>query len=491
MEQSPKELQQARVVIFMTTYRSADIPSLDNSLACLLPLGSATFAERIMETCALAGLRDIDVVISDHPESVRAALGDGSTWGLKITWHLARDTVTPYKILTGLNFLDDHLVVIGHAHQWISARVLTALLHRPGAAMHIGQAVSWSGWYSDSAPNVGQIESYEDYASMTRLVESLPMPIVLAQTNEFVNVGSAADLLQAQGLGLYHAVPSVPASWSRMPWGAMSPDATVSLGATIIGPVLIGPNCVVDDSAQVGPNVVLSQDVFVSSGAQVRRSVILPNTYVDGRVTLDQVIAQGNTIQNLKWDVRTVLVQEDAILTPLFSTTENRTPLSSKILGVLLAVLLLPCLVLFAGLQGLLQRPMSWRRVQVVKSRNFDNGPLLMVTVRQASSDGWLPTCISFYGAILDVIQGRRRWFGLRPRNTSEWYALSRDWQNLFSHAMLGVFHAPSWSEVRDNHQSESLAAADAYMVVHSTRRYRIGLLARWKFSIRRDIQDQ
>lgn len=105
-----------------------------------------------------------------------------------------------------------------------------------------------------------------------------------------------------------------------------------------------------------------------------------------------------------------------------------------------------------------------------------------MVTVRQASSKGWLPITVAFYGAVLDVIQGRRRWFGLRPRNTSEWYALSRDWQNLFSHAMLGVFHAPSWREDIGTPESESLAVADAFMVVHSTLAYRLGLIANWSF---------
>ena len=491
MESSKKGAQQGRVVIFMTSYRPADIPGIDNPLACLLPLGSATFAEKIMETCALAGVRQVDVVISDHPESVRAILTDGSAWGLKINWHLARDTVSPYKTLRGLNFADDDLVVIGHAHQWVSERVLRALLQRPAAAMHIGQAVFWSGWYSDTARRVCLVEGYEDYASMTKLVLSLPVPAVLAQAHEFVSVGSAAELFDAQGRDLGHAAHSAPASWSRMPWGAMSPDATVSPGATLVGPVLIGPGCVVDSSAQIGPNVVLSRDVFVSGGAEVRQSVVLPNTYVDGRVTLDQVIVQGNTVQNLKWDVRTVLVNEDAMLTPLFSTTDNRTPVASKMLGVSIAVLLLPWLVVFAGLQGLLQKPMLWHNAQVVRSRNSENGAPQMVTVRQASALGWMAIAIGFYGAVLDVIQGRRRWFGLRPRNTSEWYALSRDWQNLFSNAMLGVLHAPSWSEDTGMLQSESLAVADAFMVVHSTLGYRLGLIANWSFVTRLDQPDR
>lgn len=491
MAPSEKGTQQGRVVIFMTSYRPADVPSIDNPLACLLPLGSATFAEKIMETCALAGVRQVDVVVSDHPESVRAMLADGSAWGLRINWHLARDTVSPYKILRGLNFNDDDLVVIGHAHQWVCERVLRALLQRPAVAMHIEQAVFWSGWYSDTARRACLADGCEDYAAMVQLVLSLPLPAAPVQAHESVSVGSAAELLAAQGNGLGHAAHSAPASWSRMSWGAMSPDATVSPGATLIGPVLVGPGCVVDSSAHIGPNVVLSRDVFVSSGAEIQQSVVLPNTYVDGRVTLDQVIAQGNTVQNLKWDVRTVLVKEDAMLTPLFDTKNNRTPVVSKILAALIAVLLLPFLVVFAGVQGLLQKPMLWHSARVVRSRNSEDGTPQMVTVRQASAPGWIAAAISFYGAVLDVVQGRRRWFGLRPRSTAQWCALSQDWQNLFSHAMIGVFHAPSWREDAGMPQSESLAVADAFMVVHSTFGYRLGLIAHWSFVTRLDQPDR
>lgn len=480
---------QTRLVLFMTTHRPSDIPGIDNPLACLLPLGSATFVERVMESCALTGLSHIDVVASDHPESLRAALGDGEAWGLKLTWHLAKDPVAPYKVLSSLNFADDDLIVIGHAHQWVSERLISTLQQRPGAAMHVGHAVFWTGWYSDTAKNIARLDSYVDFAAMTRSVAFLTIPGVLAQPHEYASVGSAAGLFEAQKRGFEDPAYSAPASWSRMPWGAMSPDATVSAAATIVGPVLIGPGCVVDSSAQIGPNVLLSRDVFISGGAEVRNSVVLPNTYVDGRVTLDHVVVQGNSVQNLKWNVGTVLAKEDAMLTPLFGTTASRTPVSSRMLGALLAVILLPWFFLLAGLQCVLQKPMLWRNARVVKSRNLETGELHMTTIREAYSDGWLQTSVGFYGAVVDVIQGRRNWFGLRPRNTSAWYALSRDWQNLFSRTMLGVFHAPSWSETKSLADSESLAAADAFMAVHSTCRYRFGLLAKWRFAARPSIQ--
>ncbi len=476
-----------RVVIFMTAQRATDIPGTDNRLACLLPLGSASFAERVMESCALSGVRMLDVVVSDYPESVRAVLGDGSAWGLQLRWHLAKDSASPYKVLHGLHFADGELVVIGHGHQWLSARVLRSLLRGPGVAMHMEQAVSWSGWHSESALRVCRNDAYEDCASMAQSMALLTTTTcVLARVGEFAKSGCASELLDAQNLAFNcSAVDTVPASWRRMPWGAMSPDAIVSASARMTAPVLIGPGCVVDGAAQLGPKVVLSRDIFICDGAEIRHTVVLPNTYVDGRVTLDHAVVQGNAVQNLKWDVRTVLAQADAMLTPLIDKAMDRTPVASRVLALLLVIVCLPICVLLLALQWLLQRPILWRQVQMVKSRNFESGELQMATVRQAHSRGWLAASTGLYGSVLDIVQGRRRWFGLRPRSVSEWYALGRDWQNLFSHRMFGVFHAPSWAESADISESESLAVADAFMAVHGSLGDQIGLIVRGTLRVR------
>lgn len=470
----------SRVVIFMTAQRADDIPHTDNPLACLLPFGSATFAERVLDSCAAAGVRHLDLVVSDCPEKVRARIGDGSAWGVSLAWRLVKDSATPYQVLHSLDFSDEDLVIVGHAHKWVAESAVRALQQRPGIAMHLGQSLHWAGWYSAPARQVCALDTHEDGVALGKRVAALALPCVLTHSGEFAQASNAAELLQTQGLAFDRSVvDGVPASWRRMPWGAMSPDAVVSADATIVGPVLIGPGCVVGGAAKVGPKVILSRDIFISEGAEVRHSVVLPNTYVDGRVTLEQVVVQGNSVQNLKWDVRTVLAPEDAMLTPLLGTGVNRTPLVSKALAVAVAMLLSPLLALLAGWQWLCGEPVLWRKAQAVKLRNFETQTLQTVMIRQANPGGWLANGIGLYGAVLDIVQGRRRWFGLRPRNISEWYALGRDWQTLFGGSMLGVFHAPSWRDGRQALDIESVAAADAFMAVKSSRWDRLGLIMR------------
>jgi hypothetical protein len=115
--------------------------------------------------------------------------------------------------------------------------------------------------------------------------------------------------------------------------------------------------------------------------------------------------------------------------------------------------------------------------VQVVQSRIAGQDRLVHQTVRQAHSRAAPDRWVAHYGALLDIVQGRRNWFGLRPRPESEWYALGRDWQELFSRTAIGLFHAPAWSEARDHRDSEAYAAADAFMAVQSNMAGRVRIL--------------
>lgn len=470
-----------RVVIFMTAQRASDIPCGDNSLACLLPLGTATFAERVMDSCSQAGLHEIDLVLSEHPECLRERLGDGSQWGLKLNWHLAKETATPYAVLRGMSLATGQRLLIGHGHRWLSERVLQALAQQGSVAMHAEQQAGWTGWLSvDSLTIIQSLAPYADYEALSKVALAMqPQQCLMALQREFAQTDSAADLLHAQQIALQDTSGhAVPASWRRMPWGAMSPQAIVHPQALLIGPVLVGAGCVVGRTALLGPDTVLSRDVLVAEGAVVRDALVLPNTYVGGGITLEHAVAQCNSVQNLKWSVRTNLSHADAMLTPLVPASKTGSSWSGRLLATVCAVTLLPLFAVLATLQAVRGRPWGWSSMQAVTRRDEDSGLLHFHRVRQhrpnADSAEWM---LGGYGALLDVVQNRRNWFGVRPRETSQWYALGRDWQQLFSRARPGFFHAPAWNDRPGASDHETLAAADAYFAVSNNVRERLRIL--------------
>ncbi len=476
---TPSSPRTARVVLFMTHERPVDVPADEQQLACLQPLGAASFAERVMDSCALAGVRQLDVVVSEHPEALRHILQDGAPWGIQINWHHSKDSASPYKVLRGMALEPDQRVVIGHAHQWVASRIVRELVQAHGVALHMGSALDWTGWFSADAAAVAALGPHQDYASLaTRVLSMQASRCVIVAPAEHAQNLSAADLLAAQQHALDGSQEAaIPASWLRMPWGAASPDAVIHADARIHGPVLIGPACVVEAGAELGPGTVLAQEVYVASGAHVRHSLVMANTYVGGQITLENALAQGHSIQSLKWSVRTVLSADDAMMAPLRSSASSSTPWISRAMAVLAALALAPLMLPLLVLQWISAGHVLWRTVEVVQSRVRGQDQLRCVPVRLAHSAHAADRWVGHYGALLDIVQGRRNWFGLRPRQEPEWYALGRDWQELFSRTAIGLFHAPAWNETGGNLDSEADAAADAFMAVQSTMAGRVRIL--------------
>ncbi len=478
------ELGDLRVVLFLTTPSDTSIPGADYPLASLLPLGYAAFAEHVMQACAAAGLRDIELVASEYPERLRALLGNGARWGLRLRWHLVRDGAAPYGFLRdSLGALASRLL-IGHGHQWLDTEVIRSLCQDDGVAVQMDRDTVWTGWCSLPAHEAANLPPHADaHALSDWMLRRATRQGRLVQPEQHAEAGTAAQLLAQQAPMLEGlAQVQAPATWLRRPWGLMSPDAHVHPQAIVKAPVLVGPGCVVNRGATLGPDAVLCQDVMVASGAVVRNSLILANTYISGDLLLEQAVAQGASVQHTAWDVRNTLPRHEALLLPL-QDEPTRQGMSwarsgfSRLAAVGLGLLLMPLwpvLALGATLSG---QQVAWRRTCAVLGREGSN-PLQTIELRSAPSDsGGCSAAIGFLGALLDVAQGRRRWFGVRPRNPSQWYALRRDWQGLFSGLPIGVFHAPAWTEEASHEDSEMWAVADAYFAVAGGWRERLRIL--------------
>jgi mannose-1-phosphate guanylyltransferase/phosphomannomutase len=85
---------------------------------------------------------------------------------------------------------------------------------------------------------------------------------------------SASDLLALNHLFMSGMSPSVQ----------IDSAALVDPGVTIVPPVCVGPRCTVEQGASLGPFVYLEADIFVASGASIKRTVALRGSYIQGPV---------------------------------------------------------------------------------------------------------------------------------------------------------------------------------------------------------------
>ena len=469
-------------VVFATDTVGADLPVSPDMPAALLPLGHASFLERCMELLAQASIVEVDLVVSHRPEALRQQVGNGQRWGLRVRWHLVRDADHPGEVLRLMPVEGLHRVVIGHASQWIEPAAMQQLANRERTAMthrhgdRPDEAPRWAGWATVAPERLQQIGPGGSRDDLYRLVTGHgdgpgTQDWLWLDERQCARADSAAARLQAQrtATGPDNRY-EVPASWIRTPWGGMSPSARLHPTAHLEGPVLIGPGCFVGEGASIGPHVVLTRDVVVSAGTMVRDSVVLPETLLGSGLDFSGTVVVGNCITHLALGVKSVLPPSDGLLLDLSRPAQAvRVSLGSRGLAGLGLVLLAPVLLPDRLLRRISGAAPRWQASSVIAGRDESSGQWRQVRLRcpqQVPGAGHpLVALLALGGPLLDVLQGRRAWFGMRPRDAQTWQRLSPDWQDLLAQAPVGVFHAPAWRGDPDS-QTEAEAAADAFQVV-------------------------
>ncbi len=458
-----------RAVIFATQRASTDLPVADDFPAALLPLGSQTVIERLMAQLALAAVPEVDLVVSDQPEALRALLGDGSRWGLRLKWHMAKDSERPYALLPTLLDSGAKRVLIGHVCRCPEAAALARLAEAEALWVDTGVSGSlrWSGWASVAPAALTGITACMGQAALGQHLRRQLQATRLCEPadGDGLPLDSALRLSQAQ-LYAPGGLQEAPASWRRYSWGAASPNAQVDEGATLIGPVLIGPGCIVERGAQLGPGVVLTRDVLLSSQSRVEHSLVLPGSYIGSGLDLNGCIVNGARVHHLSLGVETHLAEADALMLSLHDGSSREWSWLGRAIALLILPLLLPMLGLHALAARLGWTRLAWQSRRAVRGRDAQTRALHLATVRfpMEPMTPWR-RLLALAAGVLDVAAGERCWFGMRPRTAGQWYGLRHEWQRVLSGSGIGLLHAPCW-DAESEVQAEVSAAADVYAAV-------------------------
>ena len=470
-----------RAVIFATRRAAADLPVPADTPAALLPMGCQTIIEQVMDHLLHAAITDVDIVASDRPEALRALLGDGSRWGMRLRWHLVADPARPYGVLRSPHLQHARQLLIGHADSCPCVDALMRLSQAPAWALYAdcNREPYWSGWASLARVRLAELPADTAIDELVRSLGDAALPPVLWDDQDLTLLNSGEDQLQAAiALGDEKGSVDVPASWVKTRWGAMSPQARIHPQARITGPVRIGPGCIVDRNAEVGPAVVLSRNVWVSSGTCVSNCVVLPDSYLGAGLELAHAIVNGPLVRHVSLGVQTTLPAADALLLDLKPGAASGPAAVPRLLAGFAWLIVAPALATRAATRRWAGRPADWRTMMVVTGRDEASQELRLSELRCARprDDASGANVWALMAGILDVAAGRRCWFGARPRGHSQWYALQPEWQKILSRTPIGLLHAPAWSDDRYQRE-EACAAADIYLAVQPPRRRALTVL--------------
>ena len=290
----------------------------------LIPVANMPVLFRVIQTIRDAGILDIGIVIGDTGAEIRAAVGDGSTWGVRITYipqeaplGLAHAVKISQPFLGDdkfVMFLGDNVIQGGiHAliRQFDSSRFNSQIvLTRVKEAQHYGVAVlrpdgsierliekpkvppsdlALVGIYMFDANVFKAVNAIQPSARGELEITDAIQWLVTAGYSVFpyihkgwwVDTGKPIDMLEANSLVLDELTPTLLGSIDAE--STVDSRVTVGAGAQIVnsvvrGPTIIGENTRIVNS-YVGPFTSIHHDCVVEN-AEIERSIVLEHARI-------------------------------------------------------------------------------------------------------------------------------------------------------------------------------------------------------------------
>lgn len=195
-----------------------------------------------IEWLASAGVKDVVILATDRPESVRAAVGDGLRWGVRVH--------------------------------------VEAVLHEP-------TAVDVRAARRPASRQVSAPTGAAEVITLDHLPGCEDLPLFRSYRDWFAAVGAWTFRKPAmQRVGVRELEPQV--------W--VGRRAQIAATAKLRPPCWIGEQVQVGPHTVVGPRAILEDRVVVDSTAEIESSAVGPDTFVGALTKIEGSIAWGNTL---------------------------------------------------------------------------------------------------------------------------------------------------------------------------------------------------
>jgi NDP-sugar pyrophosphorylase family protein len=286
----------------------------------VVPVVDRPFLRNQLDLLERAGVHEIVFSVAYRPERVEAVFGDGSGHGVRIRYAVEDTPLgTGGAVRNALDLLDERTIVLNgdvltdvdlgalvarHVSQGASATILLTPVTNPSAYGLVETDSSGRVLRFLEKPKPEEITTDTINAGIyvleTRVIDLIPpavnhsiergfFPALLARGDlvlgpvhrgYWIDIGTPAKYLQVHRDILSGRFPvALDAEAAR--GGFVAAGARVAAGAALTPPFFVGPGCVVDDSASLGPDAVLVADVVLRQGARVRDSVLWKGVEVE------------------------------------------------------------------------------------------------------------------------------------------------------------------------------------------------------------------
>ena len=308
----------------------------------LIPVAGTPILFHAVQAISDAGITEVGIIVGSTADEVRAAVGDGSRWGVRVTYipqeaplGLAHAVLTAADFVRGepfLMYLGDN-VLLGGVTRFVQefervrpdAQILLTKVAEPehfGVAVLEGDRVvrlveKPREFISDLAlvgvylfnesileASAALTPSWRGELEITEAIQWLidNGRTVRAEmvTGYWKDTGRPEDLLEANRIMLSVRDTAIDGDIDA----ASSVDGVVVLGAgakvrgsVIHGPAVIGPGCQIED-AEVGPNVSIERDCTIRASS-LADSIVMEACLIEGvRGIAGSILGRGVVVRH-------------------------------------------------------------------------------------------------------------------------------------------------------------------------------------------------
>lgn len=484
--------------IINTTGDAAKIAAFTERLpSAMLPILDKPMVQHVLEYLADRGLTHFDFILGDMPEKIEELFGDGSRWGVSVSYHLLRQNETPTIYLRTMEITDEAMVVWGQGDK---LPMLPNLAELTKPTVFLKNEQEWSGWclmpWNRLQPHADMSPSDLALAMCTRAddVDYLTAEQILSNRAYEAVLISHQLVLDKKFLGLMISGREVePGIW-------ISRNVVMPSNIVLEPPVYIGENSRIGNGVHLGPHAVIGGGCVLDSKCSVKNSVIFPNSFVGEGLELQDTLIDRNLLVNAR-DGGAINVRDNFILGSLNTVSVGITidRVLSQLIGIILWVLTLPVFIL------------SWIILFIKRGHN----PLLgMECIRLPATDddfewksynlltfirkpkeiaeqdqptkhyphagrGWSALFLRVLPGLWNVAMGHCRFVGVAPRSVEEIKELPKDWRSLYLKAKGGLMNE---ADVRFGSKAteDEVYAAEAFYAVSAGIRH--DLTIGWQF---------
>jgi hypothetical protein len=394
----------------------------DHAPLAVAPLLGKSLIEYWLEALVARGVKEVIVLASDRPHDVRAVVGDGSRWGLKLE-------LVP------------------------QAREFTI---EEAQKKYRGDGSGWAGGddivLMEYLPGMPEYPLFESYAGWFAALQAfLPRAVTPARIG-------AREIEPGVWVGLHAQV-----------------DRTAKLHA----PCWIGEHVLVGAGAVIGPRAIIEDRVIVEDGAHISQSIIAPETFVGEFICVQNSLAHGSTLVN--WMTGSSVTVPDAFFLCSLNDRRFSAPTSSlpgRVLALTAMIVTAPIAIATMLLSLLRGETPLVLRLGVRPQRHVRGGALQTFAYYDlACGNNWLRRWPQFWS----VVRGDLTWVGNRPLRPTQALSLANDFERLWLAAPVGLVSLAD-AQGCPGDLSDDACAHASYYAVNASRRLNWFVLSRAMF---------